>query len=344
MKLLTVTLLMVGACTAPSVPVLSSPEDSQRVSDNKDLNSEEMLLSPTNFGNLDLYPIPSQAGGDKLIGGSPADRKNWPASFTTSQGNSRCTGTVIGEKTLQIAAHCVGNGRKATLTSKGKVYSSTCTHAPGYANDATADWALCLLDEAIPLEWYESIIEVDAPKPAMSDKILLAGMGCIQPGGGGGSNDVFRIGEAPIIRLPISNNDIVTKGAAALCFGDSGGSAFWKNDAGIYKVVGVNSRGNIRDTSYLSSTYTREAQTFYKSWAEKNSTSICGIQPSAMNCRGSDAPPPPPSPVPAWCKATYEQMGKCVFGNPRESLTNAQGCQDEYAKFYACQTASELEN
>lgn len=306
-----------------------------------------LQLSLQNFGDIYLEQIPKYRGWNRLIGGTPADRTEWPASFTTRQGNSRCTGTLIGPMVLQIAAHCVGNGRNASLEVNNENFTGPCTHAPGYQNDPTADWALCRMNKQVPVKWYESVL-----KPSESNliqvgtKLILAGMGGTQPGsGGGGNDDVFRVGEAPVTRLPnIRSNDIVTKGSVALAYGDSGGSAFWQDAKGILKVAAVNSRGDIRTTSYLSAVYTQEANKFYTDWSAKNTAPICGLDDNVEGCRGDDpTPPPPQSPVPAWCKAVYDYVGLCIFGNPRESLTNPVGCRDEYAKLFACQEASELE-
>lgn len=309
--------------------------------------SQQEKLSTPNTGDLVLLELKEvfATPGNKLIGGKAADPKDWPASFTTSQGNSRCTGTMLSPNVLQLAAHCVGNGRTATIRSAGKTYSSVCTHSPKYRGDSTADYALCLMTEPVDLAWYEGVLTAETNKIKIGSEIVLAGMGCVRPGGGGGSDNVLRVGTSPVVRLPQSSNDIVTKGEAALCFGDSGGSAFWRDEKGILRVAGVNSRGNIRDTSYLSAVFTADGSSFYKSWMEKNKVKICGLSADAVKCRGDEeTPPPPASPVPEWCKATYDQVGKCIFGNPRESLGNVEMCRDEYAKLFACQQASELDD
>jgi hypothetical protein len=309
------------------------------------VSGPETLMTGNN-GDLVLFGLSEVASrpDNKLIGGDAADPKDWPASFTTKHGNSKCTGTMIGPKALQLAAHCVGNGRTATITANGKTYTSTCTHSPKYKNDATADYALCLMAEAVDLPWYESVLTASTAKMKVGDKLILGGMGGTQPGSGNGGNDgIFRVGEAPIIRMPTGNNDIVTQGSSALAFGDSGGSAFWKDEKGILRIAGINSRGDIRKTSYLSAVFAKDGNDFYSSWVVTNNAVICGISDAATKCRGEDTPLPPESPVPAWCKSVFDHVGLCIFGNPRDSLANKDACRDDYAKLFACQEASELE-
>jgi hypothetical protein len=110
------------------------------------------------------------------------------------------------------------------------------------------------------------------------------------PSGVGGNDGVYRIGFAKIISLPNPNdrwpNYIVTQGDVALCFGDSGGGAYViEEQAGSRKLVSVNSRANIRDLSYLSSTSTPVALNFFKRWSEDNRAPICGIDHNITDCR-----------------------------------------------------------
>lgn len=241
-------------------------------------------FAANNTGDLALDPV-EYGTTPSLIGGTPAPAGSFPASFTTRHGNSQCTGTVIGPRVLQLAAHCVGDGRSATIRHTSGTYTGVCKHAAEYRRDATADYALCKLDRAIDLPLYERVLQ--EKWVSVGNLLLLAGMGCTQPGGSGGNNNVLRIGEAPVRTLPVSNNDLVTRGNAALCFGDSGGSAFWRDPKGELWVVGINSRGDIRTTSYLSATFTRVAKNFYNSWRTANGVKVCGLDKDAPKCRGA---------------------------------------------------------
>lgn len=252
-----------------------------------------------------------------LIKGREADLKDWPASVYAQMGGSRCTATVVGEKTLLIAAHCVRDGGVAKFKTAGVEYSSTCTHSPLYSHaawdrvrtkielgqvsefkdlvNATADWALCLVTKPVANIEYE-VLNSDADLLKKGDELLLTGYGCTQPGGSGGNDGKYRVGEALITDLPSgSDNDIVTFGGvpgAALCYGDSGGPAFYIDKISKKRVVvSVNSRGNIRDTSYLSSVSTSNFKGFLTSWAARNNQKICGYHKDAKNCRDTKKEP-----------------------------------------------------
>jgi hypothetical protein len=252
-------------------------------------SSEPIVLGEPAM-HLDFVQVPVP-GGDavELIGGQPVTPEDWPGVFYTSQGGSRCTGTVIGERVVASAAHCMGNGGTLTLQYQGQTYSGRCTHATQYRNNSTADWALCLLDTAIPDAIAETV-NVDPARVAMGDTMTLMGYGCIRNGGGGGNDGTLRMGTAPITRLPSgTNHDTVTRGSAALCFGDSGGPAFVTDEeTGKRYQTGINSRGNISDTSYLSSLHVETALTFYRTWSETNGVKICGVHEDAAGCRQTD--------------------------------------------------------
>lgn len=251
-------------------------------------------------------------GDDRLINGEPADKAAWPASVYASMGNSRCTATVVGERVLLTAAHCVSNNGTASFKAGGNQYSSKCTHAPGYDRsawqahhnaliqgvlgiptaNATADWALCVVDRVVTDVPYENLNQ-DASKLKVGNNLLMTGYGCIRPGGGGGNDGIYRIGEAQITSLPSGTNyDIVTRGGGALCYGDSGGPAFHIEGNNRW-VVSVNSRGNIRNTSYIPSVTASAAKSFFQEWSSQKGVQICGMHASAKGCRGGAIPPTP---------------------------------------------------
>lgn len=310
---------LIGACGAGIYKIV----------DKKKSNPQNALLLPVS----DL-PQKAEQYVPTLIGGRTADPKDWPASMYASMGNGRCTSTLVGEQTLLIAAHCVDEGAKATFRLGAVVYSSVCIHSPDYASgNSTADWALCVVDKAVTGVEFE-IVNQDETFVKKDDEVLLTGFGCVQPGGGGGNDGTYRIGEAIVTSVPNNgySNDIVTKGGGSLCFGDSGGPAFKFLDAEkkTRVQISVNSRGDIRTESFLSSVATKQAKKFFRDWSERTGQKICGVHEDAKGCRGLGSAPSSP------CRKAYDSFGSCLMGKNRLMLTEVESCQKTYAQLFSC--------
>lgn len=230
-----------------------------------------------------------------LIGGEVAEPGQFPATFKTKIGNSWCTGTIIGPRVLQLAAHCVANGGKATFDYAGVDYTATCQRHPAYNGDSTADYALCLVDKEVNVSLYETLTTEEV---SLGDTLQLLGFGCVRPGGNDQPDGKLRFGPATVVELPIRDNDIMTEKKAALCYGDSGGAAYMTDSTGILKIAAINSRGDMNVASWLPAVYTMPAKSFYTSWAANKNAYICGLKDIGERCRGYVAPPPPPPPPP----------------------------------------------
>jgi hypothetical protein len=240
-----------------------------------------------------------------LINGKPADPEEWPASVYARMNNAACSATLIGERVLLIASHCIDNNAKLSFSVHANNYTARCTHHPEYDQEnATADWTLCLVDRPVTGVLFESLGVNE--KLSIGQEATLSGYGCVSPGGGGGNDGIFRIGLAKIEGLPARNSyDVVTKGGAALCFGDSGGSAYIvKDDKRV--IFGVNSRGDIHTMSYLPAISSKPFIDWAASWSKaSNNVRICGLHSDALYCRNDGIKPPVNTEIEINSKAAY---------------------------------------
>lgn len=216
-----------------------------------------------------------------------------PAEYPASIWIGNCSATVIGERVVQTASHCVKNGGTIRFSVLSGQYTARCEQHSQYRGNATADWSYCLTDRVVQGIPYESI-ETDITALKVGMLITLSGYGCTK--WNGPLDGRYRIGESQIIRMPNeqrSDYDIVTNGKAAVCSGDSGGPAFLMKDDGTRKVVTANSR---RDTSSLESflpfTAVSTNVAFMKNWAGRNGVEICGVHANAKGCRNVPLAPP----------------------------------------------------
>jgi len=181
---------------------------------------------------------------------------------------------------------------------------------------------------------YE-VVNTDASIHKVGGQVQLTGYGCTVQGGSGGNDGIYRVGEASITRLPSStSNDIITKGNVALCYGDSGGSAFQYLDAAKTKrvLISINSRGDIKTTSYLSSVSTPKAKQFIQDWTSRQGLRMCGVHADAKGCRDSG----PVFELPQVCvdaKAKSDLLESCMFD---ETTPGMSECRDAVDLTSAC--------
>ncbi|MEP0961354.1 MAG: trypsin-like serine protease [Roseobacter sp.] len=244
------------------------------------------LLPVSSFAqnSFEMTEPETSDGAPQVIGGVPASKADWPATFSFRSGGGRCTSTVVGEASILTAAHCIEDGAVGSIRSQGVTIRVRCTHHPRYATDYQYDVAMCLADQPIPLAngaLFETL-NSSSGIPRVNDRVILLGFGCRQEGGGGPSGKLYT-GASNVRSL--SGVYIVTSGGAAVCFGDSGGGAYASLSDVQRRLIGVNSRGDISTTSYLTSVSSHGVVGFFLDWADENSTTICGLHNGAAGCQ-----------------------------------------------------------
>lgn len=219
-----------------------------------------------------------------LINGTPVDPKLYPAVVRLRIGGSACTGAVVGPRKVLTAAHCAETGATVTFsTVTGRAFSGIAKRNPDYPSQ-DKDHAVVEVSQDIdvkPLSVRTDRFETKGLE------LTLIGFGCINPGGGGGNDGILRIGKSKVDGS--QGFDLVLKdtNGSALCYGDSGGPVLFVSPAGPV-IVAVNSKGNIKDVSYVTRTTVPETNAFLKG--------IPGICGASLDC-GSAPPHPAPKKV-----------------------------------------------
>lgn len=245
---------------------------------------------PVSAGLSARYTVEPVVQNLMMIRGVPAEPDEWPASvYARVDQTGTCSATLVGERVVLIAAHCVPENGKISFAARANNYNATCNQHPEYmgaTRNETADFALCLITRPVTGVLFESVATKQPLR--IGEEVVLSGYGCTQPGGTGGNDGIFRIGKAVIDGLPtLTDFDVVTRGGAALCFGDSGGAAYVV-DRDKRVIFGVNSRGNIDTVSYLPSVMMPQFMSWAKAWSlSSNNVKICGLSPTALYCRNN---------------------------------------------------------
>ncbi len=229
-------------------------------------------------------PIPGEELIQQVLEASPASPKNWPATLVFRAGGG-CTATVVGPQVILTAAHCVEDDGSGTVKLAGAKVGVTCHHHPQYLGDYAADFALCVVEDPLPELPFEKV-NTESELLQVATPVQLLGYGCLEEKGVDKSFGVLYKGIAQIVKT--QGFYAITRGGAAVCFGDSGGGAYvYTNPAQTRRVLmGVNSRGDISLYSWLSTTSKPAFLDWAETWAEKmGGLAICGLHDAATGCR-----------------------------------------------------------
>lgn len=256
-----------------------------------------------------LFSAPTLVqSAEALIQGMKAKRATqdeWPGTLYRNFDAQMCTATFVGPNTLLLAAHCTWSNKSIEFEFRGTTYQGRCwphesfvpwtnENSAAERKAASFDLALCEITNG-PVRGirYETIggvaLRVGSP-------IRLVGFGC---------NDIYQstgAGELRYADLEVSralgpDNYVETgelsEGSTTLCQGDSGGAAYVRNGADVYRrvIVAVNSHtsrkfGKLTGISYLASLQSAEAREYLRKWTSAGShRALCGLSSEAVNCR-----------------------------------------------------------
>ena len=220
-----------------------------------------------------------------LIGGTVTTSREIVNTYMTGTSSFRCTGTVIGPRTLLTAGHCYKNREVAGFSIDGMNVKAQCYRNPDYSSwfgNALNDHTLCYTDKEIKYPYAF----IDTRPVQKGEIVQLAGYGCFNTKK---QNDgKLRAGLVQV--SSVQSKEFVTVAGnnmnAALCFGDSGGSS-WRYGDGYYNVaeqtgglkyvIGVNSKGNIATVSYLALLSNNSFKKFADQYMKATLTPICGL-------------------------------------------------------------------
>lgn len=252
----------------------------------------------------------------KIGGGAELDTRDWPATVEAKSDLIPCTGTLIGAEVLLTAAHCVGHGKRATITfDNGDTVNGECRRHPDYSlsSNPSLDWALCRMEKVDRWGLYFERLNLASAGIKKNSSVTLAGYGCVNLKKPDKVDGKLRGGTAAIQSVPqpqaqwphwFTTVKATDANGIFACPGDSGGAVYIVRANGMRQVVAVTSAVGADESdpdtyrvSYLATASSGALAAFLKEWQVKDqpmdpSTNqpkpkphVCGVDPEAVKCR-----------------------------------------------------------
>lgn len=233
---------------------------------------------------------------DRVVGGTAAGAGQFSEVVLLTVGTAKCSGTIVGKQVVATAAVCFKDGETASFNYGGKAYSGKVTRNPVYP---TTDHNVALIFVSSEITDSKPVTIANAGTATTGLGITMAGYGCTQPGGAGPEGTLY-YGKNTITGFRQLEMVAQQPGGAAMCYSDSGGPAYADDANGNKRLLGVASRGNLKDRTQFARLDIPEAATFFTYFLGKNpGAKICGV--AGVTC-GDD--PIDPTPQPPTCRIT----------------------------------------
>lgn len=194
-----------------------------------------------------------------------------------------CTASIVGPRTIVTAAHCGKTGEIAEFEFKGRSYEAVLTRSPAYLTH-DLDLGVGLLSKDI-VDANPMTIGGDA-KLGLAVSVL--GYGCTETPEEPEEEDddspfpwswdlrPLQRGESIIASFRHADMVLKQPGGSALCYGDSGGPMILESKSGVV-ILGINSKGNLKDISYGLRLDLPESKKFLMKIGKDHGVEICGI-------------------------------------------------------------------
>lgn len=258
-------------------------------------------LGQATNARLKMFQVEEVSAGRSTIDcGSRQEPEDWPATLKYStDGRFTCTSTIIGQRAIITAAHCLEDGTTAEVQfpKDHKIVTIHCEHHPRFErNTLINDVALCLSESEFPSRFGYENVDTGVTRIRRSTSLFLLGYGCRDISDIGNPDKLGQLygGFATVAALPTPPDDHVqTQGGLVICRGDSGGAAFvlaaQDERTGPRSIVGINSGYYPKQRVSAISPLNGTAE-FIHAWTADKKVFVCGINPKALNCRDRFVP------------------------------------------------------